>query len=293
MLKLDDLPRYMNPIAKAKQDSLNASFIEIGVLMEAISKQVGLNIVNAQMLLIDLIDENKEIIKIMHSDYRICYKSWETFDRSYIWKGCVDNSEKIRLRDANINRTFEITEEVIRNGRILDMEQECRVWGFCRQQMMEIFAKDGLVINLSANIDSSASAENKSQPQPISALNAEVAALHQQLTAPFSPTPTQERKAEAPEVARAANDHPGPTFSMTKAAMVEQHKHHWPTIERDMTDASSNELASAKAGARGWIESDALMWARANNKLTDTAKPAALLAHTMNSLSGRKHTWED
>jgi hypothetical protein len=243
----------MNPIAKAKQASLNASFIEIGVLMEAISKQVELDIDDTQMLLIDLISENKEIIKILHSDYKTRYKSWMTTDRSYIWNGCIDNSEKIRLRDANINLTFKITEEVIRKGRILDMEQEYRVLGFCRQQMMEIFSKDGHIINLSADIDPSSSTENKSQPQPISALNAEVAALHQQLTAPFSPTPTQERKAEAPEAAKAANDHPEPTQNTLPVvgALGEPAKTGPPPVN---TRAMADSFADLHWNGREWLK---------------------------------------
>jgi len=85
----------------------------------------------------------------------------------------------------------------------------------------------------------------------------------------------------------------GPKFNMVKGAMVTQHKHQWPTIERDMNDASTNGLAAAKAGARGWYEPYALEWARANNKLTNNAKPANQLAQAMNSmgnLPGRKHT---
>ncbi len=87
----------------------------------------------------------------------------------------------------------------------------------------------------------------------------------------------------------------GPKFSMTKAAMVEQHKHQWPTIERDMTDASKNRLASAKAGKRGWNEADALAWARANNKLVNTSNTVSSLTQGVNSMSslpGRKHTQE-
>ncbi|WP_138515379.1 hypothetical protein [Rhodoferax bucti] len=87
----------------------------------------------------------------------------------------------------------------------------------------------------------------------------------------------------------------GPKFSMTKASMLEQHKHQWRTIERDMTDASTNGLDAAKAGKRGWDENAALAWARANNKLLNPAKPAGALLHAINSMSNlpsRKHTLE-
>ena len=74
-----------------------------------------------------------------------------------------------------------------------------------------------------------------------------------------------------------------PRFSMTKAAMISQHRHHWPSIEGDMGDAKRNGLHVTKAGARGWFEDVALAWARANNKLTDAAKPAAPLTLAMNN----------
>lgn len=86
-----------------------------------------------------------------------------------------------------------------------------------------------------------------------------------------------------------------PHFSMTKAAMLTHHKHEWPTLERDITDASTNGLDAAKAGPRGWYETDAMAWARANNKLVNTSKPTSSLEHGLHkmvSLPGRKHTLE-
>ena len=85
----------------------------------------------------------------------------------------------------------------------------------------------------------------------------------------------------------------GPIFNMTKASMVENHEHQWPTINRDIADASTNGLSSAKGGLRGWNEALALEWARANNKLVNASKPASLLTQVVNSMSnlaGRKHT---
>ncbi len=84
----------------------------------------------------------------------------------------------------------------------------------------------------------------------------------------------------------------GPVFSMRKGAMITQHKQRWPTIESDMSDASTNGLHAAKAGARGWTETAALDWARANNKLLGAAKPADELAqamHSMGSLPRKEH----
>ncbi len=56
-------------------------------------------------------------------------------------------------------------------------------------------------------------------------------------------------------------------FCVTKAAMVHLHRQHWPSIERDLSNAASNGLVRAKAGSRGWDEDTALAWARANKKL--------------------------
>lgn len=86
-----------------------------------------------------------------------------------------------------------------------------------------------------------------------------------------------------------------PKFSMSKAALIDAHKHEWLTIERDIADASTNGLAAAKAGARAWWEGQAMEWAKAKGKLEGAAKPAAVLAQTMHSMAsipGRRHTLE-
>lgn len=88
----------------------------------------------------------------------------------------------------------------------------------------------------------------------------------------------------------------GPEFSMTRAAMVDQHKHQWPSIENDISNASQNGLVNAKSGAKGWHESAALAWARANNKLK-SAKPASSelthAIHNMSSLPTTRHRLKD
>ena len=84
-----------------------------------------------------------------------------------------------------------------------------------------------------------------------------------------------------------------PQFTMTKAAMIGQHKHQWPSIERDMQDANRNGLNAAKAGARGWREAMSLEWARANGRLESNDAPDALRGaiNTMASLpTSRTHT---
>lgn len=86
----------------------------------------------------------------------------------------------------------------------------------------------------------------------------------------------------------------GAALPLTKAALIKQHKHHWPTIERDLKDAHKNGLGlAAKANKeRGWIESKALAWARSKDKLTDVQAPEVLLTHaikSMSSSSSRQH----
>ena len=117
------------------------------------------------------------------------------------------------------------------------------------------------------------------------------------LNAKGTPAPTVEAVTPAPvaEVALMEPNDANPHFSMTKAAMLTNHKHERPTLERDITDASTNGLAAAKAGPRGWYETDAMAWARANNKLVNASKSASALTQGMNrmgSLPGRKHTLE-
>lgn len=83
-------------------------------------------------------------------------------------------------------------------------------------------------------------------------------------------------------------------LSMAKAALISAHEHEWPTIARDIADATSNGLAdAAKAGSRGWGEKRAIEWARAKGKLKSADRPVDSLAqgvHSMFNLPGRKHT---
>lgn len=101
-------------------------------------------------------------------------------------------------------------------------------------------------------------------------------------------------EAHAPVVTESASN--APVVPFKKAALVAAHVHEWPTIESDISDAATNGLAAtAKAGARGWREDAALIWARANGKLISAAKPADSLAqamHTLSALPSRKHTMQ-
>lgn len=87
---------------------------------------------------------------------------------------------------------------------------------------------------------------------------------------------------------------PAPVVPFKKAALIAAHAHEWPTIEGDISDANTNGLAAAaKAGKRGWVEAEALNWARAKGKLISAAKPADSLAqvmHNLGHLPSRKHT---
>lgn len=87
-----------------------------------------------------------------------------------------------------------------------------------------------------------------------------------------------------------------PTFTMTKAAMIEQHRHEWQSIEQDIKDAKRNGLGNAKAGARGWDEAKAMEWARVRGKLISINTTAQTLSGAINSMAtlptSRKHSLE-
>lgn len=103
-----------------------------------------------------------------------------------------------------------------------------------------------------------------------------------------------EPQAAAPATVVAESASKAVVVPFKKAALIAAHVHEWPTIERDIADANTNGLAAAaKAGARGWKEDAALVWARANGKLISATKPANSLAqamHNLGSLPHRKHT---
>lgn len=81
----------------------------------------------------------------------------------------------------------------------------------------------------------------------------------------------------------------GPRLSMTRAALIAQHKHVWQSIETDIKGASENGLSrAAKAGARDWNEEAAMQWARSKNKLIQPTS-AASLNNVMSKLPIRKH----
>lgn len=109
---------------------------------------------------------------------------------------------------------------------------------------------------------------------------------------PLAAEPQAETPSAAPVVVASASN--APVVPFKKAALVAAHVHEWPTIESDISDAATNGLAAtAKAGARGWWEDAALIWARANGKLISAAKTADSLAqamHNMGNLPSRKHT---
>lgn len=62
---------------------------------------------------------------------------------------------------------------------------------------------------------------------------------------------------------------------MKRRALVDKHKGLWPSIDRDLKDASTNGLALARApGTSGWNEKKAVDWARSRGKLKDLRWPA-------------------
>lgn len=111
---------------------------------------------------------------------------------------------------------------------------------------------------------------------------------------PLPAEPQAETIKAAPVVTESASN--APVVPFKKAALIAAHVHEWPSIERDIADANTNGLAAAaKAGARGWKEEAALVWARANGKLISAAKPANSLAqamHNLGTLPSRKHTMQ-
>ena len=106
--------------------------------------------------------------------------------------------------------------------------------------------------------------------------------------------PEPQAATPAPVVADSASN--ARVVPFKKAALIAAHVHEWPTIERDISDANANGLATAaKAGARGWRQADALTWARAKGKLICAAKPADSLTqamHNLGALPSRKHTMQ-
>ena len=106
--------------------------------------------------------------------------------------------------------------------------------------------------------------------------------------------PEPQAATPAPVVADSASN--ARVVPFKKAALIAAHVHEWPTIERDISDANANGLATAaKAGARGWRQADALTWARAKGKLICAAKPADALTqamHNLGALPSRKHTMQ-
>lgn len=65
-------------------------------------------------------------------------------------------------------------------------------------------------------------------------------------------------------------------WTLKRAALIEKHKNQWPTIARDLQDASENQLSkAAKATGHGdWFEADALKWAEQRGKLTKVSGEA-------------------
>ncbi len=131
------------------------------------------------------------------------------------------------------------------------------------------------------------------EPSTTESLEPAVPAQQQPEPAAVEALPVQPKAAApAPVVAESASK--AVVVPFKKAALIAAHVHEWPTIERDIADANTNGLAAAaKAGARGWKEDAALVWARANGKLISAAKPANSLAqamHNLGSLPHRKHT---
>lgn len=73
---------------------------------------------------------------------------------------------------------------------------------------------------------------------------------------------------EAPKIGAGKT---APIEKRTRAALIKDLQAEWPTIERDLQDASRNGLAAAAklADARGWNKGRALDWAKEHGKLIE------------------------
>ena len=78
-----------------------------------------------------------------------------------------------------------------------------------------------------------------------------------------------------------------------KSALILKYESNWPTIERDLKDASQNRLSdTAKLPKKGfWNEELALQWARAQGKFTCGNKVTP--KNFIFDLQGTKHTMQD
>lgn len=82
---------------------------------------------------------------------------------------------------------------------------------------------------------------------------------------------------------------PEDVFYMTRAGLINAHKHEWPTIDRDLKDAFQNGLAVAKGGSRDWDEAKAVKWATSKGKLLKTSQNSLSTAfNSMSNLPSRK-----
>lgn len=73
-----------------------------------------------------------------------------------------------------------------------------------------------------------------------------------------------------------------------RAALIERHARQWPSIERDLKDASTNGLSTdAKAVGVGWWQEDkALTWATERGKLKAGMPVASVFTSTTHKIKG-------
>ena len=90
-------------------------------------------------------------------------------------------------------------------------------------------------------------------------------------TAKATPVPAPAAQVE-PVPERSAPDSPPPRI-LKKIALIRELEHEWPTIERDLSEASRNGLSEAKADKHGYWDADkARQWADSNGKLKKSAQ---------------------
>ena len=89
---------------------------------------------------------------------------------------------------------------------------------------------------------------------------------------------------------REAEPSAGPVSAhrIKRAALIERHARQWPSIERDLKDASTNGLSTdAKAVGVGWWQEDkALTWATERGKLKAGMPVASVFTSTTHKIKG-------
>lgn len=111
--------------------------------------------------------------------------------------------------------------------------------------------------------------------------------LMEMLTDKDAQTPVKEQ--DQREDGESSESTPDRGRRVKRAALIADNVRRWPTIERDLKDASANGLSAAARdyAANGWWwEGSALEWARARAKVQDVSHGLAVLSSRVHRLRG-------